>query len=259
MMDYDTVKFTGVAILLSQRIGCAIHMSVEYPWQRLSNGERVVIVGTGETAAIALGYFRCDSPHEVLAFSAETQLLTTDVYHGRPVVPFEELANLYSPAQIRIYVAVSYVRLNSVRRRLFLAVKASGFDCISYASSHAMIAPRTEIGENSFVQEFVVLQHGASIGDNVFLGSGTSVGYRSTIEADCFVGAHATVGHSCQVGRGSFLGAGCCITDGRSVAADCVVGAGAVILKDTEPGRVYLGNPARPLPRDSFETFGLNS
>jgi sugar O-acyltransferase (sialic acid O-acetyltransferase NeuD family) len=237
-------------------MGCVT--SVEHPSQVSSKKERVVIVGTGETAAIAFEYFSRDTPHEIIAFSAEAQFLTGDIYHGLPVVPFEELANVYSPAETRVYVAVSYVRLNSVRRRLYLSARATGFGCVSYVSSTALVASNVEIGENSFVQEFVVLQRGARIGDNVFLGSGTSVGYRSVVEADCFSSAHVIVGRSCRIGRGSFLGAGSCVTDGHSVAPDCIVGAGAVIQKDTAAGRVYLGNPARPLPRDSFETFGVN-
>lgn len=238
---------------------CVTHVTPEHPLRMSAKKEQVVIVGTGETAATAFEYFSCDTPYEIAAFSTERQFLTADVYHGLPVVPFEELANVYSPAETRVYVAVSYVRLNSVRRRLYLAAKAAGFGSVSYLSSTALVASNVEIGENSFVQEFVVLQPGARIGDNVFLGSGTSVGYGSVVERDCFSSAHVIVGRSCRVGRGSFLGAGCCVTDGHSVAPDCILGAGAVIQKDTAAGRVYLGNPARPLPRDSFETFGVNS
>lgn len=227
--------------------------------QGSAKGERVVIVGTGETGAIALEYFSRDTPHEIVAFSTEAQFLTTDVYCGRPVVPFEDLADVYSPYETRVYVAVSYVRLNRVRRRLYHAVKAAGFGSVSYLSSHAMAASTAEIGENSFVQEHVVLQPGTRISDNVFLGSGTSIGYRSVIEADCYLSANVTVGYSCVVGRGSFLGAGCCVADGCSVADDCVIGAGAIVVKDTTAGHVYLGNPARSLPLDSFATFGVNS
>lgn len=233
--------------------------AIQHPLQGRSEGERVVIVGTGETAATAYGYFSHDSPHEIVAFSAEAQFLTANEYYGLPVIPFEELESAYSPTRVRIYVAVSFAKLNRVRRRLYLAVKTAGFDCVSYVSSQAMVSPEVEIGENTFVQEYVTLQRNARIGDNVFLGSGTSVGYHSVIEADCSSGAHATIGYSCRIGCGSFLGTGCCVTDGRSVAADCIIGAGAVILKDTAVGRVYLGNPARSLPRDSFETFGLSS
>ena len=30
-----------------------------------------------------------------------------------------------------------------------------------------------------------------------------------------------------------------------------------MVVKDTEPRKVYVGNPAKPLDRDSFETFGV--
>jgi acetyltransferase-like isoleucine patch superfamily enzyme len=35
------------------------------------------------------------------------------------------------------------------------------------------------------------------------------------------------------------------------VAADNVIGAGALVTRDTEPGRVYVGSPARALPGKS--------
>lgn len=225
--------------------------------QAPSAGERVVIVGTGETAAVACEYFRYDTPHEVVAFSAETSYITADSYYGLPIVPLEELASAYPAADHRVFVAVALVQLNRVRRRLYHAVKAAGFTCVSYVSSHAVVTPNAAIGENSFVQEHVVVQYGACVGDNVFLGSGTCVGYQSVVDDDCYAGPHVTVGDFCKVGRATFLGANSCIADGRSVAVDCIIGAGTVILKDTAPRQVYLGNPARPIGRDSFETFGV--
>jgi sugar O-acyltransferase (sialic acid O-acetyltransferase NeuD family) len=233
--------------------------SGQHPLQAPAKGEHVVIVGTGETAAVAFEYFHRDTPHEVVAFSAEADFLVSDVYYGLPVVPFEELGDVYPAVTNRTFVAVSYVRLNRVRRRLYEAVKSAGFSCISYVSSYAAVARDVRIGENTFVQEHVALQCGVVIGDNVFLGSGTCVGYRSVVEADSYSSAHATVGDLCTVGRGSFVGAGSCVADGCKVAEDCIVGAGAVILKDTVPRQVYLGNPARPLGRDSFDTFGVVS
>jgi sugar O-acyltransferase (sialic acid O-acetyltransferase NeuD family) len=238
-------------------------MSVErfngarHPLQTVSEGERVVIVGTGETAAAALEYFRHDTPHEVVAFSAEAPFITAGSCYGLPLVPLEELAHAYPAAGHRVFVAVALVQLNRVRRRLYRAVKAAGFDCVSYVSSHAVITLDVEIGENSFVQEHATLQYGARVGDNVFIGSGTCLGYQSVVEDDCYAGPHVTVGDFCTVGRACFLGASSCIAEGRLVAEDCIIGAGAVILKDTVARQVYLGNPARPLGRDSFDTFGV--
>jgi sugar O-acyltransferase (sialic acid O-acetyltransferase NeuD family) len=220
-------------------------------------GERIIIVGTGETAAFALEYFRHDTPHEVIAFSADAAFVTTGTYCNLPVVPLEELAGRYSAAEHRAFVAAAFTQLNRVRRHLYQTVKAAGFGCVSYLSSHAAVMPDVKIGENSFVQEHAVLQHGARVGSNVFLGSGTCLGARSVVEDDCYLGAHVTIGDGGRVGRASFLSTSSCITAGGSVAEDCIIGAGAVIVKDTAARRVYLGNPARPVGRDSFETFGV--
>lgn len=220
-------------------------------------GENVVIVGTGETAAVVFEYLRDDTPHRVVAFSADRDFITDGRFYDLPVVPFEELAAIYPATQNCVFIAVSVTRLNQSRRRMYDAVKAAGFTCVSYVSSHASVAPDVAIGENVMVQENVTLQYGARVGANAFLGSGTCVGYRSVIGPDCFTGPHATVGDCCGVGRGSFLGAASCLADGCSAGADCVVGAGAVVTRDALSRHVYLGNPARPVARDSFDTFGV--
>jgi sugar O-acyltransferase (sialic acid O-acetyltransferase NeuD family) len=225
------------------------------PLQREPKGERVVIVGTGETASLAFEYFCYDSPHKIVAFSAEAAFITAGSFCGLPLVPFEELAENYPPDDYRAFVSVSLTQLNRVRRRLFDGVKKAGFDCVSYVSGHAFVLPSAHIGENTFVQEHTAVQHGAYVGDNVFLSSGTVVGHSSVVEDDVFTGPHAAICGMCRIGQSSFIGANCSISGGLTVAADCIIGAGANVLANTEPGQVYIGNPARPTGRDSFSTF----
>jgi sugar O-acyltransferase (sialic acid O-acetyltransferase NeuD family) len=228
---------------------------VRHPLQASAPGERVVIIGTGESAAVAFEYFRYDSPHEVVAFSADEKYVTSDTYRSLPLVPLEHLAESYSPSKYRAFVAVSAVELNRLRRRLYDAVKAAGFDCVSYVSSHAFVLGNVEIGENTFVQEHVALQYKVRIGNNVFLGSGACVGHGSVIGDDCYLGPQATVCGNCTVGHSVFLGANSCVGQEVTVAADCVVGGGAMILKDTVSHQVYLGNPARPTARETSQTW----
>lgn len=226
-----------------------------HPLQTLSKGERVVIVGNGEQGAIALEYFTNDSPHEVVAFSADAQFIIADHYCGLPVIPFDQLAYTYPPSEYRTYVAVSSTQLNRVRRRLYDAVKALGYDCISYVSSHAFVVSNVEIGQNTFVHEHATLQHMVRLGNNVFIGTGTCIAHSSIIEEDCYFGPQAVVCGNCRIGRASFVGANSCIANDLSVAEDCVIGAGAVIHKDTLPDQVYLGNPARPTGHKSFDPY----
>src|SRR5262249_43427347 len=148
-------------------------LAIRHPLQDLTTGERIVIVGNGENGGIAYECFRQDSPHEVVAFSADTEYIKSDEYCGLPVVPFDRLARAYPPGEHKVYIAISATALNRVRRRMFDAAKAAGYSCVSYISSYAYAMPSAEVGENTFVQENVSLQHMTRIGDNVFIGSGT--------------------------------------------------------------------------------------
>jgi sugar O-acyltransferase (sialic acid O-acetyltransferase NeuD family) len=223
-----------------------------HPLQAESNAERVVIVGTGETASLAYEYFCYDSPHEVVAFSAEAPFITSDTFSGLPLVPFEELAKVYPPEDYRAFVSVSLTQLNRLRRRLYDGVRAAGFSCVSYVSSHAFVLPSAQIGENAFIQEHVSVQHDVRLGDNVYLSSGTCVGHSSVVEDDVFTGPHVVICGMCRIGHSTFMGANCTIAPEVTVARDCVIGAAANVLADTEPRQVYVGSPARPTGRDSL-------
>ena len=232
-------------------------MSMRHPLQESANGERVVIVGTGEQAEIAFEYFTNDSPHEVVAFSADPQIAKSHTFQGLPDVPLDHLAEAWPPSEYHAFVAVSSTQLNRLRRRLYDAVKAAGYDCVSYVSRRAFVWHNVEIGENSFIFENNVLQHKVRVGDNVILWSGNHVGHRTVIEDNCFVASHVVISGFCRVGRWSYLGVNSSIRDGLSLAEDCVIGAGAVVVKDTGTRQVYVGNPARPTGRDSFSVFNV--
>jgi sugar O-acyltransferase (sialic acid O-acetyltransferase NeuD family) len=229
----------------------------QHPQQNPATAERVVIVGTGDHAALAFECFTLDSPHEVVAFSAEVPFITSDKYCGLPVVPFDQLAAAYSPTEYRAFVAASGTQLNRVRRRLFNATKSAGFSFVSYVSRSSFVWNNVEIGDNVFVGELNMLHYRVRIGNNVVIASGTHLGHDTVIGDDCYLASRVTFAGECRVGRGCFVGVGSCIANNRSLAEDCIIGAGAVVVKDTQPGQVYVGNPARPTGRDSFETFGV--
>jgi sugar O-acyltransferase (sialic acid O-acetyltransferase NeuD family) len=220
---------------------------------------RLIIIGDGETAQIAYEYFTHDSPCEVVAFSVEKEFLREKELFGLPVVPFEHLETLYDPAEYRVYVAISYTQLNRVRTRLYREAKRKGFLAASYVSSRAFVWRNVTIGDNCFIFEHNVLQHRVRVGNNVVLWSGNHLGHRSVIGDNCYVSSHVVISGYCEIGEYCFLGVNCCLADHVRIAKDCIIGAGAVIIKDTEPGKVYVGNPARPLDKSSYAAFGVKA
>ena len=137
-------------------------------------------------------------------------------------------------------------------------MKATGYECVSYVNKSSVVWNNVEIGENVFVGEAGNLLHyRVRIGNNVVIVSGTHIGHDTVIEDDCYLASRVTLAGGCKVGRSCFLGVNSCVTNDCSLAEDCMIGAGAVVVKNTLPRQIYVGNPARPASRDSFETFGV--
>lgn len=219
---------------------------------------KVVIVGAGEFAEIAYEYFTYDSRYEVAAFAVERQYRDKDMLFDLPVIDFEEIRDVYPPKEYETFVAITYIQLNRVRKRLYLACKQMGYHCASYVSSRAFVWHNVEIGENTFIFENNTLQHYAKIGNNVVLWSGNHVGHRSVIEDDCWLTSHDVISGFCHIGRGCFIGVNATVGNNVTIAGDVVLGAGALTVKDlTEAGRVYVGSPARLHGRTSYQQFGI--
>jgi sugar O-acyltransferase (sialic acid O-acetyltransferase NeuD family) len=222
---------------------------------RVPDRKRLVIIGAGEFGEIAYEYFTHDSPYEVAAFAAETAYLKSDNLCGLPVVPFENLSESHPPSDFAIHVAVTFTQLNRVRARLYRAAKALGYEFASYVSSHAFVWHNASIGENCFIFENNVIQHRARIGNDVVLWSGNHIGHLAVVRDHCFLSSQVVVSGYCDIAESCFLGVNSTIADRVVVASDCFIGAGAVVLKDTEAGRIYRGNPAVAAGVSSLRAF----
>lgn len=220
--------------------------------------EKLVIVGEGETAQLAYEYFTYDSNYEVVAFSAEKAYIKKDSLFGLPVIPFETIQNLYNPKTYKMFVAVSFNKLNRIRARLYKQAKEKDYQLASYVSTKAFVWRNVEVGENCFILENNVLQYQVKIGNNVTLWSGNHIGHQTVIRDNCFISSQVTISGYCEIGENCFIGVNACLADNLKVAKDCIIGAGAVVLQSTFEGLVYVGNPAKPLPnKTSFQSFNV--
>jgi sugar O-acyltransferase (sialic acid O-acetyltransferase NeuD family) len=201
----------------------------------------LVIFGTGDIAQLAHYYFSTDSNYEIVAFTVDAAYLTATEFCGLPVVAFDDIANRYPPDTHEIFVALSYSRLNQIRKDKYLAAKALGYRLASYVSSYATILNNGRIGDNCFILEDNTVQPFVSIGDNVTLWSGNHIGHHSTIHDHCFVASHAVISGGVSIGESCFIGVNATLRDHIKVGGKCVVGAGALLLTDAEPEGVYVG------------------
>jgi len=220
-----------------------------------ANKDKLIIIGNGETGEIAYEYFTQDTNFEVVAFSAEKKYMKNKTLFGLPVVPLEELEKTFNPDDYWVFVAVSFTGLNRVRAQLLEMARLKGYRPTSYISPKAFIGKDVLIGENCFIFENVTIQRAAKICDNVTIWTGSSVAHRTVIGANCFIASQVAISGFCCIGENCFLGVNSCIIDNVKIAKDAVIGAGAVVIADTEPRKIYVGNPAKPLPGKDIDSF----
>ncbi len=201
----------------------------------------MVIFGTGDIAQLAHYYFDTDSNYQVIAFTVDAAYVTEPLFCGLPVIPFEELVSRIPPAQCEVFIALSYSKLNAVRKDKYLAAVASGYKVASYISSHATMLNDGQVGDNCFILEDNTIQPFVTIGNNVTLWSGNHIGHHSTIKDHCFIASHVVVSGGVVIDEQCFIGVNATLRDHVKIGQKCVIGAGALLLADAEPEGVYMG------------------
>ncbi|EIO4105697.1 acetyltransferase [Vibrio vulnificus] len=214
--------------------------------------KKLVIIGSGEFAAIAFEYFTHDSEYEVCAFSVDREYLKGDEYLGLPLVDRKELLELYPSKEYEAFVAIPASELNSLRERIYLETKSFGYTMATYISSRAFFWRNAKIGDNCFIFENNTVQPFVTIGNNVILWSGNHIGHQTEICDNVFVSSHVVISGYCKVGRNCFLGVNSTLNDHTEVPEFSILGSGSLVTKKLkEKERIYVGNPAKPFPRKS--------
>lgn len=205
----------------------------------------LVIFGTGEIAQLAYFYFSADSDYEVVGFTVDTEYIQSPSFCGLPVVPFENVRSHFSPKDFAFFVALSYSKLNSVRKEKYLSAKSLGYQFATYIHSRATVSAGVRVGENCFIFEDNTIQPFVVIGDNVILWSGNHIGHHSIIKDHCFLASHVVVSGGVEIGEQCFVGVNATLRDHIKIGDRCVIGAGALLLMDAEAEGVYIGESTK--------------
>jgi sugar O-acyltransferase (sialic acid O-acetyltransferase NeuD family) len=212
---------------------------------------KLVVFGAGDIARLAHYYFAHDSEHEVVAFTVDAAYRTQEEFEGLPLVAAEEVARLFPPSTVRMFVAMSYAKMNRVRAEKYVAAKALGYDLVSYVSSRCSYLSQYPPGDNCFILEDNTVQPFVRIGSNVTLWSGNHIGHDSSIGDHCFISSHVVVSGHVSIGPSCFIGVNATLRNSISIGDRTLIGAGAVIMKNTPPGSVYPGARSERISKTS--------
>ena len=201
---------------------------------------KLIIFGAGDIARLAHFYFKRDSEHEVVAFTVDEKYKQGETFLDLPLIAFENVASDFPPAEFKMFVALSYARMNKIREEKYRLAKEKGYELVSYVSSRCSFLTDYPIGDNCFILEDNTIQPFVKIGNNVTLWSGNHIGHDAVIEDHCFLASHIVVSGYVRIGNNCFIGVNATLRNSITIAPETLIGAGAAIMKDTVPRGVYL-------------------
>jgi len=215
--------------------------------------QKVVLIGAGEFADIAYEYFSTGADYEIVGFAVEATFLDTDNKFALPVVALEEIETHFPPHTYAAHVAITNTQLNQVRERLCEALRGKGYRLANYISPQAFVWRTATLGDNVFIFENNVVQHGVTIEDGVVLWSGNHIGHQSVVGEYVFLTSHVAVSGYCRIGRRSFVGVNSTFADHVEIGADSYVAMSSSVNKSyKEDGLLLTGSPAEPSRVSSY-------
>jgi sugar O-acyltransferase (sialic acid O-acetyltransferase NeuD family) len=156
--------------------------------------------------------------------------------NGYPVLGGSELFGRYADAAFLPEFGSG--RLEIERERI-----ASLIAPTSFVSRTANIGAGCVIYPNCFVGA------NASLGDRVFVLSGSAINHDDCLENRVTLASGVTLAGGVHIEAACYLGQACSVRQDVRIGRESLIGMGSVVLADVPPGVVMVGNPARQLKR----------
>jgi len=108
----------------------------------------------------------------------------------------------------------------------------------------------SKIGVGNYIQESVIIQASAQIGNNSSIHIGALIAHEATIGDSVFIAHASSISGSVQVGDGVFVGTNATVIPRLRIGKWATIGAGSVVIKDVPDYATVVGNPARVIKKE---------
>lgn len=138
-----------------------------------------------------------------------------------------------------------------VRRALYDKLVSHQVRLANIVDDTAVLSDTARLGRGVIVTAYCSVSSSAVVGDNVAINTKAIVGHDVRLGDHCVISSLVNIGGAGSVGENSYVGMGVQIREGRSIGKDTIVGMGSVVYDDIPDGVIALGNPARPMRKNT--------
>ena len=172
---------------------------------------------------------------------------TDEEVNGIKVLEYEEAKMKYgSTLDVSVGIGEPMVRKNK-----FEQLKKDGIN------TPTLIHPDVHIPESTTIGKGVTIQYGCSIScnviieDYVYIHPLCCIGHDAILFEGCTVSGLGGIAGTVKIGRFTYVGMSAAIKENVSIGDNSIIGMGSVVYNDIPDGMTVLGNPARPIVRNT--------
>jgi sugar O-acyltransferase (sialic acid O-acetyltransferase NeuD family) len=204
----------------------------------MSGGKSVLIIGGGGHARVV--YRLCQElGWNVIGFVAEN---CQDYCREKKVFQRDDDVLQISSNEIVLANGIGDIQ---IRKRVFNRFVTEGYSFPALVHPKSIVASDVRLSSGAQVMAGVVVQAGASVGENVILNTSSSIDHDSIVGNHSHVAPGAVLCGGVIVGEECFVGARSVLVPNVRIANGSFVGAGSVVTRSFEAPSKLLGNPAR--------------
>ena len=205
-----------------------------------------IIFGTGDFAQLIYYYVVNDQKRKVAAFTVERKYISEKTFMGLPLVPFEEIWELYNPSEYSMVIAFIGKRMLMERKRIYEKAEKMGYEMENIIHSSASISSDKIAGGN-IIMERVIVAPFSQIGKGNIMWSNATVQHHNVIGDFNVLAPNVSPSGFVKIGNHCFIGNNCTIKNRMEIADFTLVGAGAYVQECTEEYEVIVPSRSRIL------------
>jgi len=205
---------------------------------------KVVFLGANnpETIRVIRAVQRVNPNFEVLGFIDNDPAKEGTLFYGYNVFGgFGVLDNLLKQ-EVYFVNLITGSTLTRYETSLHMARKGCRFTNLIHPSVDLTM---TKIGVGNYIQENVVIQADAQIGDNSSIHINALVAHETIVGNSVFIAHAVSISGKVVIGDGTFIGTNATIVPRVRIGKWATIGAGAVVIHDVPDYATVVGNPAK--------------
>ena len=171
---------------------------------------------------------------------------TVSEVNGAKVIEYEDAKKKFDGLEVIIGIGEP-----AVREEKFNLLKNDGIATPSLIHPDVHVPDTVKIGEGTVIQYGCFISSDISIGDNVFVQPQCNIGHDDELSDGCIISGFGNLGGYVSIGKYTYIGLSVAVKERVNIGNYSIVGMGSIVYKDIPDEMIALGNPARPIARNT--------